>query len=243
MTRTQWVAYVLGLAWAVAALACGGKTTDDGPTGATPPSPRLSGTAGLLQRFVEEEVTAHTDGYVEAGQRLALAVMTGSADGVTLNAVGNGRVGLIAADLDQDGARETMLNVSLMELSPEVGPTGPYRFSVGHGAPGRPSLSVGGTMQLGADMHLKVVGAYGSFESDYVTGYVKEGNAEVGPARLGGSSVASAGLDVFDAGYTQPLSGDCALEVVASGGTYRIKISLRDNPETPANEAQEFYVP
>lgn len=235
-TQRRWGVYFVGLGWVAGVAACGGKSPDDEITpGTQTPTPRLSGTAGLLQRFVEEEVIAHTDGYVEAGQRFAMAVMTGSADGVTLTQTGSGRTGFIAADLDQDGTRETMLNVNLMGLNPESGPTSPYRFSIGHGGPGQPSLSVGGTMQINADLRLKVVGGYGSFESEEVTGYLKEGEAEIGPSRIGASSVAQAGFDVFDRGYTEPLAGRCALEVVESGGTYRIKISV--------NDGQEFYVP
>ncbi|MBK6689332.1 MAG: hypothetical protein IPG45_32995 [Deltaproteobacteria bacterium] len=246
MKPTQWrrAGYFVVLVWAAGVFACGPRTPDDDrPSGSNPPAPRLSGTAGLLQRFLEEEVIAHTDGYVEAGQRLAIAVMTGSADGVTLTQVGNGQSGLISADLDQDGTRETMLNVNLTNMNPEAGPTGPHQFSIGQGGPGMPNLSVGGIMQLNTDRHLKVTGAYGSFESDEVSGYLKEGKAEIGPSRIGGASVAQAGFDVFDRAYAEPLNGDCALEVAASGGTYRIKISVRDNPETAANEAQEFFIP
>jgi hypothetical protein len=215
--------------------ACGA----DGPV--TERGPRQPGTAGLVQDFLEQEVLDQAEGYTDAGQRLLTAALTGSADGVTLNDLGGSQTGVVQADLDGDGTRETPLAVTVRRSSDA--PMGPVDLGVTIGGPGEDLLSLNARVTMGEGGVLQVDNAFGSVESRPVNIFADGGIGTVPMIPQTGTVLGTMPFDAFDPDYEDIIAGLFTIESAIDGlGRYRIRVTVEDDPDTPEDESLDFYV-
>lgn len=235
LRRAWWTAAVGSLA-----AACQGtETTGSLTTGGA----QLEGTAALVSRALREELLDNEEAYADAAQRLMLAVMTGSAEGVELTTNGSSQFGTVGADLDQDGSFETPLSVTLLYESPSPSLASPFTVTVGSGQPGGTTMSVGFHTQIDETTG-DIVGdaGFGSLETDYAILYFKEGDFTRSPEPEAGQVLGTMGFDASNADYEDPISGTTSLEIVTVGTAFRVRVTVNDDPTTPEDEHVEFVL-
>ncbi|MBX2798337.1 MAG: hypothetical protein KTR31_11725 [Myxococcales bacterium] len=211
--------------------ACSGDTSPNG----FPLPPQ--GLDGEIAAFLSEYFVEPGPAYREAGQRLAIELAGGDAEGVELSPGPGARTGSIHVDRDMDGSRETRIDLFVSE-----DPSTPGALNVmgSLGDYGEDLLTVSARGRLDGGQIVVDMGTL-TFESEEAFVYGDQGEGRPIAEAPEGEALGSMNFSAFDRAYEEHREGVFTVESDGDGGT-RIRVTIEDDPKTPEDETTTFIV-